>query len=70
MQGSCKADKGISKLTLLIKSRDFTLEFRSLNNEVLMIGVRFVLVAVSLSKLWTITPPSVQITHLLTDELV
>lgn len=46
------------------------LEFRLLNNEVLMIGVRFVLLAVSLSKLWTTTPPSVQITHLLTEELV
>lgn len=60
----------MSKLTLLIKSRGFTLEFRLLNNEVLMIGVRFVLVAVSPSKLWTTTPPSVQITHLLTEELV
>lgn len=60
----------MSKLTLLIKSRGFTLEFRLLNNEVLMIEVRFVLVAVSLSKLWTTTPPSVQITHLLTEELV
>lgn len=60
----------MSTLTLLIKSRGFTLEFRLLNNEALMIVVRFVLVAVSLSKLWTTTPPSVQITNLLTDELV